>query len=434
MTRIIMFRTRIAALVVGVAAVATLGIGSGVAANASVLNTPEYTTAGVNSIAGWYGTANNGVAPTHLSAYLGSSGNSSLSNLPQAVVDSTGKITSVPGGLGMALCDATTGEAVQVGDVNIGGGKMDVVAASGDFGTAINNNDRCQNGVVNPTASTGSHTVSETVAFSYAPNSNILTVTSGRTPAVGTAVTITIPVADVANANTVLGSTIFNATTGIGTLYVTNATFHTFELATTTNGTPITVPSTVAAGSYTATWTVTAHSTGQDFQVLLQNVPVNDTVAVDMQLNKGFSFGAATGVTASAKDISVNQPGASATFSLPGNTVFDEVDTGVVADTTLSVALTGVTVPAFNGNGTTSSAPNELARVAHFDVSANVQGAHEFHGAKATAGAPLASSTAFTASPVVATIGGTANVNNVKLDTSNWFEDNMYISQGSLVG
>jgi hypothetical protein len=425
MTRIIMFRTRIAALVVGVAAVATLGIGSGVAANASVLNTPEYTTAGVNSIAGWYGTANNGVAPTHLSAYLGSSGNSSLSNLPQATFNTDGSIATVPGGLGMALCDATTGEAVQVGDVNIGGGKMDVVAASGQFGTAVNNNDRCQNGVVNPTATNGTGTVgtvTNTINVTYPANTGttaetaVLTVTSGNVPTPRTLLSGTIP-----------GLT--------GSLYVNRVTGHTFTVSNTINGTPLTIASGTSADTGTTlTWTSHTFSAGQQFKVLLTSVPVNDTVAVDMQLNKGFSFGAATGVTASAKDISVNQPGASATFSLPGNTVFDEVDTGVVADTTQSVALTGVTVPAFNGNGTTSSAPNELARVAHFDVSANVQGAHEFHGAKATAGAPLASSTAFTASPVVATIGGTANVNNVKLDTSNWFEDNMYISQGSLVG
>lgn len=419
------FRIKVAAI--AVAALAVVGVGSSYAANASILNTPQYTVAGANSVAGWYGTANNGYFPTHIKAYLGSSGDSSLANLPVS------DLTHVNGGLGTAFCDTNTGEAVQVGDIYIGNGFMDVVAGSGQFGAAINNNDRCQNGVVNPngtngtgTGSTVSHT--DTVIWpantSGAPQTLELTVASGDVPAVGTHFSTTVD----GNSNWYVKSVTGN------TLTIAQGTIFSDPF-----GAAITQPNTgpnAAASSVPATlnWTTPAFSAGQQFAVLLTNVPVNDTVQVDEQLNHGFSVGPASSVIVQAKDLSVNKPGGTGTFILPPGTVFNEVDAGVVADTQKSVSITDSVVPAVNTNATNRTAPEELARIAHFDISANLQGGHEFHGATATAGSPLATSVAFVGSPVIASVNGQANNgNNIKLNVSNWNEDNFYIQQGALV-
>jgi len=304
------------------AAVLAGGLSLSATANAAVTSTVTYSNAGTNAVAGWFAHSLNQVAFTHENSYIGSSGNSSLSNLPVSTP------MNVLGGVGLGLCDEATGQAAQIGDINIGNGLVDVVAATGTFGPAIQNGNPCENGVVNP----------------------------------------------------------MGATNAMGNL---------------------------------------------SFKALLTNVPVNDTVDVDMKSNPFHAFSGNPADSVSFQATDLNHPAMVGSFVSPAFTgaVFTETDAGVISDTAKAPAITGTPVPASDAGSLSHSAPNELVRFAHVKVSANDYGNHGNvnHG---NAGAPLqAANTDWNASPVVSTQDGTST-GALYLDVSNFGADNFYIKGG----
>jgi hypothetical protein len=119
--------------------------GSGIA-NASV-GPVQYTPAGADSISGYYAHAvNDTIDFSNLTTYMGTDGQDTLAQLPVSTVTGT---VSIGGAAGIGLCNQDSGNAAQLGAVNVGGGKTDIVDATGFF-TAGNNNDLCQGGIVNP--------------------------------------------------------------------------------------------------------------------------------------------------------------------------------------------------------------------------------------------------------------------------------------------
>jgi hypothetical protein len=164
-----------------------------------------------------------------------------------------------------------------------------------------------------------------------------------------------------------------------------------------------------------------------DAYVLLANQPIAESVDVDLQMTHGYSNGPVGDVIASAR---VAHNGNWHRQSL-GFTpvVLDEVQSGVINGSQPSVALnvTPSQVPLPNTSRT--SVPNELGRLAHVDVSANVRGGHEFHGAQSTGGAPLNTSTVFTGFPVYTYSAVTAG-EQVDLAPTTWASDNFAIEGG----
>lgn len=130
----------------GAAALLALG---GVA-HASV-GPPSFTPAGANSVAGYYAHAlDDTINFTDLTSYVGSDGSHTLEQLPVSVISSSSGGSSIGGAAGIALCNQSTGKAAQLGVVNDGDGTVSVVYATGTFGAAVSNGDKCQNGIVNP--------------------------------------------------------------------------------------------------------------------------------------------------------------------------------------------------------------------------------------------------------------------------------------------
>jgi hypothetical protein len=141
------FRIFTAALAVPLAAGA-VALAAGTA-HASV-GPVQYTPAGAGSISGYYAHAlADAVNFTHIASYVGSDGSHTIEQLP--VSTDTGAI-AIKGAAGLGLCNQQNGDAAQIGLVNAGGGKMDVVAATGQIAVA-NNSDFCQGGIVNPAGS-----------------------------------------------------------------------------------------------------------------------------------------------------------------------------------------------------------------------------------------------------------------------------------------
>lgn len=139
---------KIGLAVVPLAAAAALALGG--VAQASV-GPVQFTPAGANSISGYYAHAENDTVNfTHLATREGGDGSHTIEQLP--VTTATGHtIGTVGGAAGIALCNQTTGNAAQLGLVYVSGGLVDVVYATGTFPAApVNNNDKCQGGLVNP--------------------------------------------------------------------------------------------------------------------------------------------------------------------------------------------------------------------------------------------------------------------------------------------
>jgi hypothetical protein len=442
-------------------AVPVLGISLGVGASETVANaavgpvqyTAKTTSTTGGAVSGYFAHAlNNSVDFTHITSYVGSDGDSTLENLPAST------LTNIEGGAGIGLCNQGTGAAAQLGDIYIGGGLMDVVYATGTFGTALNNGDKCENGVVNPTGANGAFAVTPpaTATVSEADGPAIFTVGAGGTvPSNGNSVMLSIPgftaashTVTAANATartfelgtltaigigtgtfkdgagpatsvtvtpapavytvstgTVPGDGAHGAYTGAfpGIGYVIDATATTFELAGTHNGTALGSSAATSTGSFTTGTSVGVTNAGDHFGTVLTGVPVNDTVSMDILYDahaaytfKGKHHAAGT-VTFSATDLSAN-PGVSpqASVTEAGGTLFTEGDSGVVADDNTVVPLTG-TAPLPDGNA------NLLVRYAHVSLDGNsTSGGPEVHGS-------LQSSTAWTAFPVAGTSNGVAS-------------------------
>jgi hypothetical protein len=127
------------------------------AAQANVINAPEYTNANMNAVSGYFANHIN-VTFTHIEGYLGSNGTTSLENLGQT----TGN------GAGVGLCNQSTGEALQGGIVYNGGHTKNVDFASGPFGPAQSNGNPCENGTLGspqPFTQLQGISVSDTIAF-----------------------------------------------------------------------------------------------------------------------------------------------------------------------------------------------------------------------------------------------------------------------------
>jgi hypothetical protein len=140
--------------------------GIGVTLPAQAAPAVIYTDAGVNATAGWEAYSPDLVNFTHIESYIGSSGDSSWESLPVAAITTSplntiasstmpgnGKIAGtnpITGGVGIQLCDRSSGAAAQIGVVNVGGGLFDVVEALGTFGSHANNSsgDVCDNGLL----------------------------------------------------------------------------------------------------------------------------------------------------------------------------------------------------------------------------------------------------------------------------------------------
>jgi len=156
-------RRRLAAGAAGVALVAGAGLAVGGPAHASISPTVEWTAkTTTTAVAGIFAHApNSAVNFTHVTAYVGNDGGSSQEQLAPATTFPTGNrfegtVTGVVNGVGLGLCNQGfgpfNGYGSQIGQVYVGGGLVDIVWAGGFFGTALNNGDPCQNGVVSTTA------------------------------------------------------------------------------------------------------------------------------------------------------------------------------------------------------------------------------------------------------------------------------------------
>jgi hypothetical protein len=123
-------------IVAGLAGLA-LAIAPLAASQASVSPVTRYTQAGAAASSGYF-TNEFGGTFTHIQGYIGSNATTSLEQLTPAVTN----------GVGLGLCNQGTGEAVQLGDVYLGGGLMNVDYTLGTFGAAKWFGDRCANGLV----------------------------------------------------------------------------------------------------------------------------------------------------------------------------------------------------------------------------------------------------------------------------------------------
>lgn len=100
---------------------------------------PQYTAKSATTAVSGYFASAFGVYFTHVTSYIGSDGNSIAQLNPGAT-----------NGAGVGLCDQTTGEAAQAGDVLTSPTTVNVDYSTGVFGAPVSNGNPCQNGDVNP--------------------------------------------------------------------------------------------------------------------------------------------------------------------------------------------------------------------------------------------------------------------------------------------
>jgi hypothetical protein len=179
------------------------------------------------------------------------------------------------------------------------------------------------------------------------------------------------------------------------------------------------------------------HSAALVLKVLLTGIHANDTVQAGIAYNakQNYTFGghvvAKGDVTFYATDLSnptdTNEDFLGGGAILPQPLVTNEADVGVVSDTTASVPLSGVSVPAPNGGSLESLAPNEFARFAHVKLSANstIIGHHMISGAGAFEG----SGVPWNVYPVASTSDGTAG-GILKMDPQQFAADNFAVEGG----
>ncbi len=144
-----MRRRRILAFAGAVALAGGLVISLSSTAHAGVSPNVKWTNKAHAAVAGYYAQATgqqDPVAFTHATSYLGNDGQSNQ----EKFTPSSPPVVQNGGGIG--LCDQSTSEAVQVGDVFTGAGQLTIVYGFGTFGAPVNNGDPCENGIVAPTA------------------------------------------------------------------------------------------------------------------------------------------------------------------------------------------------------------------------------------------------------------------------------------------
>lgn len=113
---------------------------SGTAALASGVSGTEYTNASVNPVSGYQ--VNNGSPAGHkvtqVSSYIGSNNSHALAALPLGTSN----------GMGIQVCNPSTGDAIQLGIIHSGTNLMNVVYAAGTLTASTSNADPCQDGAL----------------------------------------------------------------------------------------------------------------------------------------------------------------------------------------------------------------------------------------------------------------------------------------------
>jgi hypothetical protein len=153
-----MFR-RITALAAGAVLAASAAVALTMPASAGVSPVIRYTQAGTGphqGVSGYFASSL-GTDFTHVSGFVGSNGTHSLENLAP----------SSNNGVGIGLCNQTTGMALQAGDVYLGAGLMDADFTFGVQGAPLYFGDRCANGVVAAPMGTLLHNVPVTDTIAY---------------------------------------------------------------------------------------------------------------------------------------------------------------------------------------------------------------------------------------------------------------------------
>lgn len=171
-------------------------------------------------------------------------------------------------------------------------------------------------------------------------------------------------------------------------------------------------------------------------RVLIPNVPVNTTVQLEIEYDPHVTKFLHGGFLAIASlihgGIAVGTEQRQITFGSAGAVNFNEADYGTVANTSLSVALGGFTVPAVNADS-----PSFLVRFAHMSLTANPLGGGPSVTSGSLSGSPkqIQAIPQWGMTPVASTLNAqpaAGNGSNLFLDPTSIVSDNTIIDQGAL--
>lgn len=171
-------------------------------------------------------------------------------------------------------------------------------------------------------------------------------------------------------------------------------------------------------------------------KVLLANVPDNTTVQLEIEYDPHVTTFLHGGFLAIASlihgGIPVGTVQRQITFGSAGAINFNEADYGTIANTSLSVALGGVAVPAPNVDG-----PDFLVRFAHMSLTANPLGGGKSVTSGSLSGSPkqIQSIPQWGMTPVASTLNAqpaAGNGSNLFLVPTSIVSDNTIIDQGAL--
>lgn len=170
-------------------------------------------------------------------------------------------------------------------------------------------------------------------------------------------------------------------------------------------------------------------------RVLLANVPIDTTVQLEIEYDPhvGFFHGGFLAIASRVVGhVAVGTVQRQITFGSAGAINFNEADYGTIANTSLSVALGGLTVPAPNVD-----TPSFLVRFAHMSLTANPLSGHGSVTSGSLSGSPkeIQDIPQWGMTPVASTINAqpaAGNGSNLFLDPTNIASDNTIIDQGAL--
>ncbi len=170
-------------------------------------------------------------------------------------------------------------------------------------------------------------------------------------------------------------------------------------------------------------------------EVLIPNVPIDTTVQLEIEYDPHVSFfhGGFLAIASIVRGhVAVGTVQRQITLGSAGLTNFNEADYGTIANTSLSVALGGLTVPAPNVD-----TPSFLVRFAHMSLTANPLSGHGSVTSGSLSGSPkeIQDIPQWGMTPVASTINAqpaAGNGSNLFLDPTNIASDNTIIDQGAL--
>jgi hypothetical protein len=171
-------------------------------------------------------------------------------------------------------------------------------------------------------------------------------------------------------------------------------------------------------------------------RVLIPNVPINTTVQLEIEYDPHVTTFLHGGFLAIASlihgGIPVGTEQRQITFGSAGAINFNEADYGTVANTSLSVALGGFSVPAVNADG-----PEFLVRFAHMSLTANPLSGHGSVTSGSLSGSPkeIQDIPQWGMTPVASTLNAqpaAGNGSNLFLVPTSIVSDNTIIDQGAL--